>query len=258
MAQTEAVMEPQAKKDRSPNYPQITFTAALGFARKIWDQEKKHLVGVDVALKHMGYNSKNGRSLANLSALRKYGLIVYEGNGLRITDDAAAIFVFPVGSPERESRISELAMLPPLFKEIIKKFPGGLPSDANLSARLQTEWSFTQEAANTVIRALRHSVGLAAVDNGLAGRENREDSNPQESSDMTPAAPVVTGSPPPPVVAKPVPPPVPAGENHSWALGGNVRAHLTITGELRPKNIKLLKQYVDLLAAASEEEEEEK
>jgi len=243
----------KVKVDRSPNYPQITFTAALDFAKKIWEQEKKHVVSVDVALKHMGYNSRNGRSAASLSALRKYGLISYEGSGLRVTDDAATIFVYPSGTPEREGRIRELAMLPPLFKELVREFHGGLPSDANLSARLQTERNFSAEGAANLIKTLRHSLELAGVDKAATKSENRAESNPQERQTMTPNVTHTTPPPPSPAVQHGVP----TGESHTWSLGGSVRAHLTITGELRPKNIKLLKQYVDLLAAASEHDEED-
>ena len=148
-----------SKRDRSPNYPSMTFTEALAATRKIWDKEKRHLMSADLASQHLGYKKTNGVTLPMLAAMKKYGLIVTSGKEVRVSDDANTIFLYPEGSPESLTIIKRLAVLPSLFVEVLAKFPDGLPSDANLRARLQTEWRFaTQKAADNFIKALREAV----------------------------------------------------------------------------------------------------
>ena len=76
---------------------------------------------------------------------------------------ARTMFLYPDGEPEALAIKRRLAMKPALFVEVLTKFPDGLPSDANLRARLQTdEWGFTNEkAADNFIAALREAVEIA-------------------------------------------------------------------------------------------------
>ena len=90
---------------------------------------------------------------------------------------------------------------PSLFVEVLTKFPDGLPSDANLRARLQTdEWGFTNEkAADNFIAALREAVEIANenvvadgandVDNG--GETATEPPIPSSQIATSPTTPIL-------------------------------------------------------------------
>lgn len=242
----------KVKKDRSPNFPAITFTAALDHTQKIWEQDKKHQVGIEIALKHMGY-TKNGLSLRLLSAMRKFGLVEYEGENVRVSDDANAIFLFPRGAQERESRIRQLAMRPPLFNEVLQKFADGLPSDTTLSARLQHDWKFTQGGAEEFVKVLRHSVELVGVDRPVERADTVSEATAMEAAPMpistAPNVPPASGPAPSAPTSTMSPAMAPQGprEKHSWKLGDGVWAEITISGKLSPKKFEKLKKYVDLL-----------
>lgn len=166
---------------RSPNYPALTFTAALERTEKIYKKEKRSPVSIDVAVRHLGYSKENGATFQLFGALKRYGLLVSTGKGrdVRVSDDAHFIFVHPEGHPDRIARMRKLAMSPPLFGKILAAFGGELPSDENLIAKLQTdEWGFKSEvAAKTVVRSLRdavHICGDGVAEEGSSGDTNGE------------------------------------------------------------------------------------
>lgn len=243
------------RKDRSPNFPAITFELALENARKLWDADKKHPTTVDLGLKRMGY-TKNGRSLRVLAALKSYGVLVAENNDVRVSDDAHAIFLFPVGSPERELRIKALAMRPPIFREVLRRFPGGLPSDETLHAKLQHDMGFTAEAVVPFVKALRAAMAVAGVDHLDESADTGADTVPHEAATMQPSTTSATTSPRPPIIpAAPLPRGVAgAQERHAWKLGNGVWAEVTITGTLTAKRLEKLKGFVALLDAEEEDE----
>src|SRR4029077_17042399 len=82
---------------RSPNYPQISLKEALAKVRKIYEADKRAGSHVDVALSHMGFNTKNGASLSALSALKKFGLMEEKEGRVFPTQRAIEILNFPEG-----------------------------------------------------------------------------------------------------------------------------------------------------------------
>src|SRR6266851_5597882 len=151
------------KKDRSPPYPSIAFADALDKAKLIWDRDKKHPISADLVAQCLGYkNANNGAFLPLLSALKKYGTVVSAGgDDLRVSDDAAAIFILPESSPERQKLMKKLAMMPPIFAKVIAKYGADLPSDQTLRAKLRLDFRFaSDDAADSMIRSLRASLAI--------------------------------------------------------------------------------------------------
>ncbi len=245
-----------SKRDRSPNYPSLTFTEALTSTRKIWDQDKKHPVSVDLASQHLGYKQANGVSLTMIGAMKRYGLLVSVEKEVRVSDDANTIFLYPSGAPEAAAVIKRLAILPSLFKEVLGKFPDGLPSDANLRARLQDEWHFASpKAADKFIEALREAVALTSgegvagegqvVDNGSQVIKGEPMTQTQESTLKPPLGAVIQ---PKPFIPPGHLPPL-GTQSRPWNLGGGTIMMVTIPNTLTPKNIEKLKKYVEALAS---------
>lgn len=236
----------QGKRDRSPNYPAITFTDALEKARKIWEAEKRHPVSSEIAVQHMEYKRLNGASTPVLGALKRYGLLTPSGKKeVRISDDAHFIFVHPDGDPERDAMIRKLAMMPSLFGEILSRYPDGLPSDANLRAKLQMDWKFaSQAAADAVIKALREAVRIR--DAGVA----RSGSAGEDSGEFTKESPVTP--PTPQAIKQPIATPTatPSAyptQSRPWDLGSGVIMTVVLPTKLSKKNIDKLKRYVAAL-----------
>lgn len=236
------------KRDRSPNYPALTFMEALDCARRIWDRDKRHPVTKDVAAQHMGYTKASGATIPLVASMKRYGLLEAVGKELRITDDAHFIFVHPEDSAERTALIRKLALQPSLFGEVLQKFSGQLPSDATLRAKLQTEWKFASpNAADTFIRALREAVKIAeSTDIALPTEDHVEEIQAARSS----------------LAGQPLQPTLSGGQRshatsststfgnntRAWDLGDGVVLTVQLPStQLSRKNVERLKRYVAAL-----------
>jgi hypothetical protein len=210
-------------------------------------------MSVDLASQHLGHKKADGATVPMIAAMKKYGLLVAAGKDVRVSDDANTIFIFGEDAPESTSVIKRLAMLPALFEEVLVKFPDGLPSDANLRARLQTEWRFAnQRAADNFIRALREAVAISSgdsladdasvMDNEAKVTEEPPMTHMQETPLRTPSG---VSTRPPSQFSSP-----PSGtQSRPWNLGGGTIMTVTIPNTLTPKNIEKLRKYVDALAS---------
>jgi hypothetical protein len=245
------------RRDRSPNYPSLTFSEALTATKKIWDQDKRHPVSVTLAAQHLGYKQENGVTIPMMASMKRYGLLIPAGKDLRVSDDANTIFLYGQDTPEGLAVIKRLAMLPALFTQVLEKFPDGLPSDANLRARLQDEWGFASpKAADKFIESLRQAVALTSkdgvagsdqvVDNGVQVNEEQPMTHTQETALRTPPAASTQSrsSIPHPMSSSPQS----GTQSRPWNLGGGAIMTVTIPNTLTQKNIEKLRKYVEALA----------
>lgn len=164
---TDGLESPKRKKGRSPSYPGINLEAAIERARELWDRENKHPVPVHVAMGHWGYQSATGPGAIILAALRKFGLLEYEGSGnnrrAKLTDRAIRILRSP-HEPERQDAIKEAALAPSIVRELWEKYQGSsLPSDDALGWELETQRQFTQSGAAEFIPVFRDTIAFARL-----------------------------------------------------------------------------------------------
>lgn len=240
------------KRERSPNYPALTFTAALERTKTIWDKEKRAHVGNEVAARHLGYKTMNGAAFQTLGALKRYGLVVSTGKkkDIRVSDDAHFIFVHPEAHPDRIKMMGKLAMSPGLFSKILGAFSGDLPSDENLVAKLQTdEWGFkSEEAAKAVARALRDAVRVSnesgvAWDNTTRnnGEVIAETNQPAAGSQLMKAL----------IPAAPTPPPTPGSQtgaiSRQWEIGEGRFASVSLPPNSTVGDVEILEEFLGLL-----------
>jgi hypothetical protein len=165
-------------KLRSPNYPQETLEAACERIKRVYDVEHTHPAPKEVVAKDLGYNSINGASLAVIGTLKRYGLLVQDGDNLRVSDDAVTVLVLDEGHPERTAALRRLAFTPKLFEELRAKFGDNLPSDVNLRHFLIQQKKFLPKAADEVIRTYRENLELVA--------EGEEEYNAGASAENSP------------------------------------------------------------------------
>jgi hypothetical protein len=156
------------KRPRSPSYPGIGLQQALERARTLYDHERQNAAPVDAILHHWGYKPKSGAGLVALAALKKFGLLTDEGSGDarrgRLTDLALDILLDPRDdSEQRIVAIKRAALEPGIHKELVERYPAGLPSDENLRFFLTRERAFTEAAARELIAELRSTLAFAGL-----------------------------------------------------------------------------------------------
>jgi hypothetical protein len=243
----------KSPKDRSPNYPAITFTDALEKVQKIYDAEKTHAMSPELAAKRMGYEY-NGRTRMFIAALKHYGLLVGVGTQVRVTEDATKLLIYPKHEPKRVALVRQLAMQPKMFQAVVQKYGMDLPSDENLTAFLQLELGFTADACPTMIRVLRHSIAVA-------GAVGDVDAKPPPGDTPKEAAPGDALMPPPapppqqaqtPLQAPPKVPPMVEDdgfEMRSWNLGEQKVMRVALPKHMTQKNVEKLRKWVEVIAA---------
>jgi hypothetical protein len=149
---------------RSPNYPALSLPEAISSVDKVFARENRHLTPKEVVVKAMGYGGVNGASLGSLSALLKYGLLDRLGENYRVADRAMAI-LHPATPQEKAQAVTRAAQEPGLFAEMLKDFPGSIPSDDNLRSYLVRR-GFSPTALPGVIKAFRETMDLVARETG--------------------------------------------------------------------------------------------
>lgn len=205
--------EPRTRKrDRSPSYPGIDLAAALQRAQALYNQEHEHAASLETILGHWGYEPKSGAGLVVVAALKKFGLLVDEGSGLRrkarLSDEAVRILLDErEDSIERQRLIEEAALNPTIHTELWQKYGSSLPSDANLRHELRFDKGFTGRGVAEFIPQFRSTLTFAGLTEGDTLSEGEEDKREHERGGrVTP--------PSPPAGAHAIQLPIAAGE---WA-----------------------------------------
>jgi hypothetical protein len=151
-------------KLRSPNYPNRNLEAALGLVQKIYDEDERNKISRVVMARHMGHDSLSGPALGKLGALRAYGLIEGAGDELRVTEDAIAAIMAPLGSDARRESVRRLALNPVLFQDIRKQFTGKVSIESLTYWLIQNGFIQTAApiAARTYFETMEFAGGLEA------------------------------------------------------------------------------------------------
>jgi len=173
------------KRIRSPNYPALSLPEAIAKVETLYNSIHTHSAPREVAAKGMGYSSLNGASATAISALHKYGLLVREGEQIKISDRALRILI-PHGKEEKADAIREAAREPTLFGELAERFPGKLPNEELLRNYLLRR-GFAPAAVPAVVLAYRETSELVARQGGGhdSGSEPME-SPPMQSANSSP------------------------------------------------------------------------
>jgi hypothetical protein len=224
-------------RSRSPNYPQISLKDAVTRVAGVYKRDYQAAITRNLAAERVGYSGLNGKSLAVLAALFKYGLMEGRGDEVRVSDLALRIIAHPPGSAERREALQEAATRPELFQVLDQRFPGGRASDAAIRAFLLTQ-GFIPPAAENALRAWRETRQMLSAETALE------------------PAPSVIAAPSATVTAAPatVPAPEAAPAEPEPAIGtrravfGLAEGEVVITAPvfLSPESVNDLQDYLDV------------
>jgi hypothetical protein len=189
--------EPRKKRGRSPSYPAISLREAIEKARRIYDIEKRNSAPVPAIAEHLGYTAGSGSANVVISALKKFGLLEYEGSGgsraARLTDLALNILLDERDDPsERLASIREAALKPSIHRTMWEEYEASLPSDSTLRFKLLRELGFTEGAVDDFIAQMRQTFAFAGL-NGDSESDREPDAlAPTSRGDGVGTAPSAT------------------------------------------------------------------
>jgi hypothetical protein len=217
-------------RSRSPNYPQIGLREAIQRVSRVYKHDYQARLTRDVAADRLGYSGLNGKSLAVLAALGKFGLLEGRGEETRVTDLAVRILAFPPGSAERRAALEEAAGRPELFGELDQRFSRGQASDGAIRAWLMTR-GFIPPAAEAAVRAYRETKQFLEAQGELG----------------PPAQPAAPAEPPPDMAEAPAEP-ARAEAGIRRAVFGLAEGEVVITAPvfLSAESVNDLQDYLDV------------
>ena len=161
------------KVHRSPSYPVFDLSEAIQKAEAVYREEKRTATTPEVIASHMGYSQATGPGGRSVSALRQYGLIEENAGRYRISDLGYTLIHFDRNSDEWKRAVADAAKRPTLFKELLEKYEGNLPSDATLRNELLSR-GFNPSAVSDVVSIFRNTMSLAgSSEEGYSGGEER-------------------------------------------------------------------------------------
>lgn len=185
--------ETSSNRKRSPSYPAINLEQAIARAREIWAKEGTNPTPIATIFKHWGYTSSKGNANLVIAALRKFGLIAYDGSGAKRRAKLTPLAVRILDHPDKEVRddaIREAALTPPIHSELWTKYEDNPISDDHLRWVLEQERGFSRSGALDFIPEFRETIAFANLQSGdRVGSQNSDDvdeDGTDESQDLPP------------------------------------------------------------------------
>lgn len=166
-------------KRKSPRFPTLALEEAISRAEKIYKAEGRHPTAVEVMLKHLGYNSKNGASVQVIASLRYWGLIDRPKEGFLAVTKEFEQFHYAPDEKFRQKLLIGFFTSPPLFAELLTRYGDRLPSDASLKFDL-IQRGFLPSAADVCLNVFKKSMEYCNY-NLSANVELRSDENEGEN-----------------------------------------------------------------------------
>ena len=151
----------------------------------------------------MGYKSaNNGTALGALASLRYFGLLEKPEDGkLAVSKDVESYQYAPDPKIKSELLLKWLRA-PSIFADLLDRYPGGLPSDANLRFDLINR-GFSPAAADSAISVFRRSAEFAGYNASQTDESNQADRQAGEAlaleTGVVPAASSIVRSSKPPL-----------------------------------------------------------
>ncbi|HEY2864630.1 MAG TPA: hypothetical protein VGK37_13510 [Casimicrobiaceae bacterium] len=154
-------MKDKVLRRKSPRAPSIALDEAIERVLRVYEKERRHAAPTDVVAQDIGYKSaNNGAALSVLASLRYFGLLERPEDGkLAVTKDVESYNFSPSDNLRREILLRWLKS-PQIFSDLLEKYQGGLPSDANLRYDL-IQRGFSPPSAEETIGVFKRSVEFA-------------------------------------------------------------------------------------------------
>lgn len=148
------------KRKVSPRAPSLALDEAIARTGKMYKEEGRHAAPVEVAMKHIGYSSKNGAAMQAVASLRYWGLVERPKDGYLMVTKAFEDLEFTPDEGHKQELLIGFLKKPALFAELLEKYQDRLPSDATIKFDL-IQRGFIPATADACLAVFRRSVEFA-------------------------------------------------------------------------------------------------
>ncbi len=232
----------EAVRKKSPRAPSIPLNEAIEGAIKVYEKEHRHAAPTEAVAQHLGYKgANNGAALKFIASVRYYGLMDRPSDGqLAVTKDLEAYHFAP--SPAiRDGHVRRWLKNPPIFADLLDKYPDALPSDKTLRYDL-IQRGFLPDGVDSIVSVFRDSVEFARYYSPAPEEENdsaRDEApgTPESSKPNAPSVEVAAGS-----------------DRIPIRLPGGRRAYIEIPSPFYEADKERIKKQVDLFLTEEDEQ----
>lgn len=220
-------------KMRSPNYPAIGLSTAVELTKKLWNKEHKTPVNASVAATAIGYKGLSGPSRTALAAMKKFGLLDEDKNGIKVSN--LAVDILHASGQEQLAALRQAAIQPALFRKLFKTH--GQASNDALRSYLITKVDFSETGAKALIDAFRDTIAIAKLDDPEYIIPDSSDGTEEMGAGLQVGSGEVRTA----TSTK-------ALKSFSWPLSAATTARLEIVGneELTSAHLDALSQYLEV------------
>lgn len=238
---------------RGVQYPGDSLAEAVTLLEKVRTGVGFASASRELIAQALGYKGLTGTSGRRVATLGHFDLIERTGNGSYKISDLGRRILMPTSEAEKALALAEAAKRPSLYLQVIAKYQGSaLPQMlANILAR---DFKVYAGASEDAAKGLRETVEFAGLlRNGIlydtvdVGSE--APANPSRPSrEETPRDPAAAEKPDETVEAT-------STGTYSIALGGDGRnAKIVLPLPITPRDLKLLRSWVEYMTVATAEE----
>ena len=136
---------------------------AIARVQRAYDKEQLRAAPTEVVAQNLGYKgANNGSALSALASLRYYGLLERPKDGhLAVSKDFERFKLAP-DALQRQALLTGFLKQPQLYGQLLEKYSGGLPSDADLRGEM-VQRGFNAAAAEAALTTFRRSVEFVGM-----------------------------------------------------------------------------------------------
>jgi hypothetical protein len=159
---------PAPKSVNARNVPYIPLDDAVEKAKILYQKARTTPIKCHTAATYLGFSPKSSSGNLVLAALKKYGLLQFEGNSegrqVRLSELGCQIVRDQRdSSPDRDARIRQAALTPKVHRELWDQWRDSLPDDKTLLTYLTMDKEYSEEAANLLVRVYRRTYAFARL-----------------------------------------------------------------------------------------------
>jgi hypothetical protein len=169
----------KAPRHRSPNYPGISLKAAVEKITVWYKADGLVASPTDAAMKLM--KGDYGRVV---SALKSFGLATEDNGRLKLSQRGVDIVARAADDAKRKQALKDAALSPAIYRELLKEYIGGLPSDTTLQSELIAGKKFNPKFVADFIIDFRSTLEFAGISTSAVVDSSQADEKQDEEVEI--------------------------------------------------------------------------
>ena len=154
-------------RHKSPPYPVFDLLTAITKAQLFYTTQKRNLISAAMVAQTLGYSAKNSEGGRAIAALVSFGLFeeetIKQVRHVKVSALGLNIIRHENDTAHRLPYLQEAALKPPIYADMVAKWPDELPSDLVIIQYLEFDKGYGASGARGLIRTFRSTYDCAQL-----------------------------------------------------------------------------------------------